>query len=165
MLVTGMAAVVVFACHPISVWDGDGPIRCAEGLKVRLRGIAAREIDGSCRRHQPCPRASGVAARDALVQLLGGARGVSRDGHVLVGGATLSCRSFGADDYRRTVAACALPDGRDLGCALVRARVVVRWRRYGGDGVCHIPEVPTASSAIPATSSYERGRPLRDLIS
>lgn len=143
MILPALLAGALFACHPVSVWDGDGPVRCAEGARIRLRGIAAREIDGTCRRNQPCPRASGVAARDALVRLLGGARGVSRDGHVLVQGPALTCRSFGADDYRRTVAACALPDGRDLGCALVRARVAVRWRRYGGDAICERRERAT----------------------
>lgn len=136
MMFAGVLAGALFACHPVTVWDGDGPIRCAEGPRVRLHGIAAREIDGTCRRGQPCPRASGVAARDALVDLLGGARGRTRDGHVLVNGSALRCRSYGADDYRRTVAACALPDGRDLGCALVTSRVAVRWQRYGGGSVC-----------------------------
>lgn len=141
MILAFLAAAIApagttFACRPVSVWDGDGPIRCAGGAKVRLRGIAAREIDGSCRPRQPCPRASGVNARDRLVQLLGGARGVTHDGHVLVDGPNLRCRSFGPDDYRRVVAACRLPDGRELGCEQVRARVALRWARYGGAEVC-----------------------------
>lgn len=125
-----------FTCRPISVWDGDGPIRCAGGAKVRLRGIAAREIDGTCRPGQPCPRAGGVTARDRLVRLLGGPRGVARDGHVLVDGPELRCRSFGPDWHGRVVAACRLPDGRELGCEQVRARVALRWARYGGAEVC-----------------------------
>ena len=149
ILVALLAAGATFTCHPVTVWDGDGPIRCAEGQKVRLRGIAAREIDENCRRHQPCPRASGVAARDALVELLGGSRGVTRDGHVRVSGAVLRCRSYGPDAYARTVAACALPDGRDLSCALVRARVAVRWRRYGGDAVCARPAIQADVIPLP----------------
>ncbi len=35
-----------FACTPVRVWDGDGPIWCSEGPRVRLAGIAAREMDG-----------------------------------------------------------------------------------------------------------------------
>lgn len=31
-----------FTCTPTRVWDGDGPIWCAEGPKIRLAGIAAR---------------------------------------------------------------------------------------------------------------------------
>lgn len=33
-----------FQCTPTRVWDGDGPIWCAEGPHVRLSGIAAREM-------------------------------------------------------------------------------------------------------------------------
>ena len=46
-----------FNCTPTAVWDGDGPIWCAEGPHIRLSGIAAREMDGSCirvrKRHRP----------------------------------------------------------------------------------------------------------------
>jgi hypothetical protein len=51
--------------------------------------------------------------------------GFTRDKHVRVR-ATLSCGSFGSDDYRREVATCTIADGGDLGCALVRAPAVVR---------------------------------------
>lgn len=126
-----------FTCHPTRVWDGDGPIWCAEGQKIRLAAIAAREIDGSCRPYQPCPRASGIEARDRLVQLLGGPRGRAPDGHILVRGPALACRSAGPDDYRRTVAWCSAPAPvGDLSCALVRAKVANRWTRYGGNYVC-----------------------------
>ena len=36
-----------FDCTPVRIWDGDGPIWCDEGPRIRLSGIAAREIDGS----------------------------------------------------------------------------------------------------------------------
>ena len=71
-----VAAGASFACTPTRVWDGDGPVWCAEGPHVRLAGIAAREMDGTCRANQPCPDASAIEARDALVVLLGGARGI-----------------------------------------------------------------------------------------
>jgi hypothetical protein len=64
-----------FVCTPTAIYDGDGPIWCAEGPKVRLAGIAAREIDETCRPQHPCPKASGKASRDHLVKLLGGPRG------------------------------------------------------------------------------------------
>ena len=35
-----------FTCTPTHVWDGDGPIWCEEGPRLRLAGIAAREMDG-----------------------------------------------------------------------------------------------------------------------
>ena len=55
-----------FACTPTAVWDGDGPIWCAEGPKIRIAGVAAREMDERCRAGQPCPGVSGVVARDRL---------------------------------------------------------------------------------------------------
>ena len=125
-----------FICTPTAVWDGDGPIWCAEGPHVRLQGIAAREIDGSCRDSQPCPAASGVEARDALVLLLGGAKGSLSSGHVRVAGSRMACQSFGSARGNRTAALCRLPDGRDLSCALVRDGSVLRWARYGGDRLC-----------------------------
>jgi endonuclease YncB( thermonuclease family) len=75
-----------FTCTPVRVWDGDGPVWCKEGPRIRLAGIAAREIDDSCRFNQPCPTASGAEARDALVRLLGVPTGRSKEGHVLVSG-------------------------------------------------------------------------------
>src|SRR3546814_19397113 len=91
----------VFACTPTRVWDGDGPIWCREGMHVRLAGIAAREMDGSCRPGQPCPEASALAARDALVNLLGGAQGrTSRSEERRVGKECVStCRSRWSPDH------------------------------------------------------------------
>src|SRR5574339_339007 len=84
-----------FACTPTRVWDGDGPIWCAEGPKVRLAGIAAREMDGTCNANQPCPPASAVDARNQLVNLLVGERGTLPTGHVKVKAATMRCMSDG----------------------------------------------------------------------
>ncbi|MBB3346020.1 thermonuclease family protein [Sphingomonas sp. BK069] len=127
-----LAAVIVpagesFRCTPVRVWDGDGPIWCAEGPRLRIADIAARELDGSCRRGHPCPKASGIEARDALVELLGGSRGTTRDGHVIVAGPPMQCRSRGPDRYRRTVAACSMADDRDLGHSMVMRKVAVTW--------------------------------------
>jgi endonuclease YncB( thermonuclease family) len=125
-----------FTCTPTRVWDGDGPIWCAEGPRIRLAGIAAREIDGRCRRWQPCPPGSGIAARDRLVALLGGPRGRTREGHVIVAGPRLSCLSLGQGKGSRTAAWCAAPTIGDLSCAMVRSGMALRWRNYGGDEVC-----------------------------
>lgn len=125
-----IAAGQSFACTPVRVWDGDGPVWCAEGPRVRLAGIAARELDGSCRRYQPCPAASGVVARDRLVTMLGGARGRSRDGQILVAGPTMRCRSEGWGKGDRTAAWCALPGGGDVSTALVKAGVALWWRPF-----------------------------------
>ena len=116
-----------FVCTPVLVWDGDGPFWCAEGPHVRIRGIAAREMDGSCRPGQPCPSASAISARDALVVLLGGSRGENRTGHVLVDGPRLDCISDGWAKGNRTAARCALPDGRDLATAMIGSGTVLAW--------------------------------------
>jgi endonuclease YncB( thermonuclease family) len=125
-----VASGTPFTCTPVRVWDGDGPIWCAEGPKIRLAGIAAREIDGSCRPGHPCPGASGITARDALVRLVGRATGRSREGHVLVTGKPLRCVSFGSGEGERTAATCVTADGVDVGCAMVRGGFAVRWAKY-----------------------------------
>ncbi|TZG24375.1 thermonuclease family protein [Sphingomonas montanisoli] len=130
LAVATVPAGQMFTCTPIRVWDGDGPVWCREGPRIRLGGIAAREIDGSCRRGQPCPRASGIAARDALVRLLGGARGRSGTGHILVTGPRLHCRSTGNAKGDRTGAWCSAPGIGDLSCAMIATGTVLRWQRY-----------------------------------
>ena len=125
-----------FICTPIRVWDGDGPIWCAEGPRVRLAGIAAREIDETCKPNHPCPRATGLAAKAALVTLLGGARGQSSEGHALVRGPTLTCVSEGSGKGSRTAAWCRSTRIGDLSCAMVRGGTVERWPRYWRDGHC-----------------------------
>ena len=45
-----VAAGQTFTCTATHVWDGDGPMWCAEGPKIRLAGIAARDIDETCKR-------------------------------------------------------------------------------------------------------------------
>lgn len=119
-----------FTCTPTRVWDGDGPIWCAEGPRVRLSGIAAREIDGTCRDNQPCPRAGAEEARDALVRLVGRPVGRSAEGHVLVTGPAMRCLSVGDGRGSRTAAWCTSPIGGDLSCAMVRGGWTLRWDRY-----------------------------------
>ena len=121
------AAAAAFLCTPTAVYDGDGPLWCAEGPKIRLKGIAAREIDGTCRRGHPCPAASGIEARDALVELLGGRRGTLRSGHIRVRYPTMRCFQQGTS-YDRVVASCRLADGRDLGAAMLQTGTVLPWR-------------------------------------
>lgn len=73
-----------FDCTPTHVWDGDGPVWCAEGPRLRLSGVSARELDGSCSPGHPCLAVEPHASRDALVALLGTPTGVGRHGHILV---------------------------------------------------------------------------------
>lgn len=123
MSLLGAAA---FLCTPIAVWDGDGPVVCREGPKIRIADIAAREMDGSCRPGHPCPRSSGIQARDALVTLLGGPRGRWKTGHIVVRYPAMRCSGRGAS-FSRTVASCTLADGRDLGRAMIATRTVLPW--------------------------------------
>ena len=98
-----LAAAVVpagqsFDCTPMAVWDGDGPIRCAEGPHLRLSGIAAR--DGGLVPSRPSrPAADPIAARDHLAELVGTPQGKLRTGHVKVSGPTM--RSFVRNRARR----------------------------------------------------------------
>lgn len=141
MILALLAASIVasgqtFTCTPTHVWDGDGPVWCAEGPHLRIAGIAAREMDGTCRTNHPCPAASAIDARDALVQLMGGARGTISTGHVVVRGPRLTCRSEGGAGGNRTAAWCRLPSGADLSCAMIKTGTVLRWDRYWKGPAC-----------------------------
>lgn len=125
-----------FECTPTRIWDGDGPIWCEEGPRIRLSGIAAREIDGTCRQNQPCPDADALEARDALVSLVGTPIGKAQEGHVLVDGPTIHCISDGSGGGSRTAAWCVSPVGGDLNCAMVRSGYALRWDRYWRDHRC-----------------------------
>lgn len=119
-----------FTCTPERLWDGDGPIWCAEGPRIRLSGIAAREIDGTCRPGHPCPEASAEAARDALAGMLGEVTGEAGTGHLLIDGPALSCVSVGSGGGDRTAAWCGSPAHGDLSCAMVKGGWALRWDRY-----------------------------------
>jgi endonuclease YncB( thermonuclease family) len=125
-----------FACTPTHVWDGDGPIWCAEGPRIRLSGIAAREMDDTCRSNQPCPAASAQEARDTLVVLVGEPYGRGPNGHILVRGPTMRCLSVGSGGGDRTAAWCVSPRGGDLSCAMVASGKALRWDRYWAGHRC-----------------------------
>jgi endonuclease YncB( thermonuclease family) len=127
----------VFACTPTAVWDGDGPVWCAEGPRIRLSGIAARELDGSCSAGHPCPDADPIEARDALVELVGRPVGEGRHGHALVEGPPMRCVSAGSAGGDRTGAWCVSPMSGDISCAMVQGGWAARWERYWGDQRCH----------------------------
>ncbi len=131
-----LAAVAVipagqtFECTPTAVYDGDGPVWCAEGPRIRLSGIAARETDGTCSPGHPCPRATAAEAKSALVRLVGEPIGTSPHGHTLVRGPTMRCTSTGGAGGNRTGAWCVSPRGGDLSCAMVRGGWAAKWDRY-----------------------------------
>lgn len=130
-----VAAAVVpagqsFQCTPIRVWDGDGPIWCTEGPRVRLSGVAAKELDGSCKSGHPCPKPDPVQSRDALVALIGKPVGFAREGHVLVRGPTMTCRSDGGAGGDRTAAFCVSPKSGDVSCNMIAGGWAAKWQRY-----------------------------------
>ena len=137
LLFQAVPAGETFRCTPTRVWDGDGPIWCAEGQRIRLAGIAAREMDGTCSPGHPCPKASAEAARDGLARLVGRTNGRSREGHLLVRGKPLTCRSAGSAKGKRVAAWCRTGAGVDLSCAMIQAGLAARWDRYWRKGeVC-----------------------------
>jgi len=85
-----VAAGQSFTCHVVSVHDGD-TMRCADGTRVRLQGIDANEMDGSC--HHECASLSAIAARDYLGWL--------------ASGKTALCSPTGTS-YRRVTAWCSV---------------------------------------------------------
>ena len=125
-----------FDCTPVAVWDGDGPIWCDEGPRIRLSGIAAREMDGSCSRGHPCPDTTAEEARDALVALLGVPTGRLSYGHITVKGPTMDCLSVGGGGGSRTAAWCVSPLGGDLSCAMIEGGWAARCNRYWRDHKC-----------------------------
>lgn len=131
-----VAAGATFTCTPVAVWDGDGPVWCAEGPKIRIAGIAAREMDGTCKPNQPCPSVDAIDARDRLVNLFGGPRGTLPNGHIKVRAAAMTCVSEGSAGGARTAAWCRSPAFGDLSCAVVREGGAVRWARYWRDHRC-----------------------------
>ena len=125
-----------FDCTPTHVWDGDGPVWCEEGPRLRLAGIAAREIDETCSKGHPCPQADGREARDALVDLVGTQVGTSQHGHILVKGPTLRCQSDGSAGGNRTAAWCISPEKGDLNCEMIRGGWALRWDKYWNNHQC-----------------------------
>lgn len=100
---------------PARVIDGDSLE--LGGHRVRLHGIDAPELGQRCDDRAGRPFACGERARESLRQL--------------VGDATIRCARRGTDRFQRVLAACRLPDGSDLGTAMVRSGWAVA---YPGDG-------------------------------
>lgn len=97
-----------FLCAPLTVTDGDS-LRCGS-VRVRLLGIDAPEMPGSCRQGRQCVQGDPYAARDYLVSLTRTA---------------VQCTPLGQDRYGRTLARCTA-NGIDLSCALIRSGHAVR---------------------------------------
>ena len=124
------------AATPTHVWDGDGPVWCAEGPRLRLIWDSRPELDGSCSPGHPCPDSDPIVSRDALVNLLGTKTGVGPHGHILVSGPRMRCTSTGSAGGDRTGAWCVSPRSGDISCAMVRGGWAARWERFWQDHRC-----------------------------
>ena len=94
----------------------DGDTLEVAGVKVRLFGVDAPELDQLCERGGQ-PWACGQAAREALGAIIGRKRVV--------------CAVQDHDRYGRYVAVCETAAG-DVGAALVRQGMAIAYRRYSG---------------------------------
>lgn len=113
-MVESPAQPASFPCRVVSIHDGD-TLRCADGTRIRLHAVAAREIDGTCSPGHPCPSASAEAARDTLRRL------AAND--------TITCVSTG-ESYDRVTAICRNGGGVEINCAMVRSGTAVVWDRF-----------------------------------
>lgn len=111
---TSTASETLFSCRVTNVHDGD-TFRCADGTRVRLHAVAAREIDETCSEGHPCPTASAAAARLELVKL--------------AENRTLNCRRTGRS-YNRVTAICDNDEGVEINCAMVRSGTTLIWDRF-----------------------------------
>lgn len=103
-----------FSCNVAYVNDGD-TLRCADGVRVRLHAVAARETDETCSPGHPCPAASAASAKAQLESL--------------VGGETISCQRTGKS-YNRITAICWTPAQVEVNCAMIRSGTTVVWERF-----------------------------------
>ena len=115
-----IALAASFACHVVKVHDGDGPIWCANGIKVRVAGVQAPDYEDTtpCREHRAeytCSDAEADRSRDITVSI--------------VLHKTMTCQPVGKS-YKRVVARCTLEDGRSLSCALIAHGAAVKWDRW-----------------------------------
>ncbi len=117
------AAIPSFNCDVIKVHDGDGPLWCRSGEKIRVAGIQAPDFENA----EPCRRPDGRRANYTCDD-----RAAERAQRIMSGltmGKRLSCQPTGKS-YSRIVARCTLPDGRSLSCAAIAGGAAVRWDRY-----------------------------------
>ena len=104
----------VFSCRVSSITDGD-TLRCADGTRIRLHAVAARESDETCSPGHPCPSASAASATAKLSEL--------------ASGQTLQCQKTGTS-YKRVTAICRNEAQVEINCAMVRSGTTVIWPKF-----------------------------------
>jgi endonuclease YncB( thermonuclease family) len=117
------ADLPTFVCEVVRVHDGDGPLWCSDGRKVRIAGVQAPDFTSAvpCRDRR---RAEGnYTCSDAKAER--SRRSVER----LTLHKRLTCRPVDKS-YTRVVARCTLPDGRSLSCATIATGAAQRWSAY-----------------------------------
>lgn len=126
------AAVLLVVAHATGASDAtaiDGDTIALNGTRIRLDGIDAPELAQTCRTAPGAPWACGIAARDALADILAGA--------------TLRCDVTGRDRYGRPLAIC-FAGTADIGAALVEQGLALAYRRYS---VRYVPNEDRARAA------------------
>lgn len=103
-----------FLCDVSSITDGD-TLRCADGTRIRLHAVAARESDETCKPGHPCPSASAASATAMLSQL--------------ASGQTLQCEQTGTS-YNRVTAVCWNQQNTEINCAMVNSGTTVVWPKF-----------------------------------
>lgn len=103
-----------FSCRVSSITDGD-TLRCADGTRIRLHAVAARESDETCSPGHPCPSASAASATAKLSEL--------------ASGQTLQCQKTGTS-YKRVTAICRNEAHVEINCAMVQSGTTVIWPKF-----------------------------------
>lgn len=114
------ATLPPFTCEVVRVHDGDGPLWCRNGRKIRVAGIQTPDFTSAqpCRTHRAgyvCDDRAAAASQRVASRLTLRKR--------------LTCQPVDRS-YKRVVARCTLPDGRSLSCAMLAAGAATRWDTY-----------------------------------
>lgn len=123
----------------MALHDVDGPVYCASGEKIRLQGIGATELNGTCNPNQPCVPGDPFEQRRRMAKAMGAKidrEDVDRQGRPSRDGrlwfkqpVRLTCETTGRS-YSKLTAWCSREDGSDLSCLSIRSGLALRWERY-----------------------------------
>lgn len=114
-------------------WVIDGDTIVINGVKIRLAGIDAPELD----------HPYGKMAKSEMM--------------AICRGQAITARLDGALSHGRSVATCYLPDGRDVGAELVKAGLAIDWPRHSGGKYRHL-EAPGARRRMWRAHNRQIGR-------
>jgi endonuclease YncB( thermonuclease family) len=105
------------APHVGTAWVADGDTLEISGVRIRLGGIDAPELDQSCTDDKGQTWSCGRAATQEL--------------RTLIRGRDLKCEHKGKDQFQRVLAVCFLSDGSDVNAWMVRQGWALAFS-YGG---------------------------------